>query len=111
MEGVERWIVHCKGIGCKSFVPKSMIAVQAVELEVDKSDIDSCQKALLSKEREGEKWPCAIDRHLHVVVRFDSCCCMIRLRNQNLAHSVVDRKEILAAHAMMTEAYVVEKVS
>ena len=83
-----------------------MIAVQAVELEVDKSDIDSCQKALLSKERER-----AIDRHLHVVVRFDSCCCMIRLRNQNLAHSVVDRKEILAAHAMMTEAYVVEKVS
>ena len=67
---------------------------------------------LLSKEREREKWPCAIDRHLHVV-RFDSCCCMIRFRNQTLARSVVGRMEILAAaaHAKRTEECVAETVS
>jgi hypothetical protein len=111
VERVERWTVHCKGTDCKSFVPKSMVAAQAAELVADKLGIDSCQKTLLSKEREREKWPCEIDRHLHVV-RFDSCCCMIRLRIQNLAHSVVvDRKEILAAHAKTTEAYAAETVS
>jgi hypothetical protein len=114
VEQAERWIVHRKGTDCKSFVPKSMAAAQAAELEVDRSGIESCLKALLSKERGREMWPCAIDRHLRVV-RFDSCCRMIRIRIQNLAHSVVvvvDRKEILvAAHAKTTEAYVAEMVS
>jgi hypothetical protein len=111
VEQAERLIVHYKGTGRKSFVPKSMAAAQAAELEVDRSGIDSCLKALLSKERGREMWPCAIDRHLRVV-RFDSCCRMIRLRTPNLARSVVDRKEILvAAHAKTTEAYVAEMVS
>lgn len=36
VERVEQLIVHCMGTDCKSFVPKSMAAVQAVELEVDR---------------------------------------------------------------------------
>ena len=116
VELVERLKVHCKEIDCKNSVPKSMAAVQVVELEVDRLGIDSCQKVLLSKEHGHEKWPCEIDKHLHVV-RFDSCCCMIRLRNQNLARSVVvvvvavDRRgTLVAAHAMMIEEYAAEKV-
>jgi len=110
VERAERWTVHCKGTGCKSFVPKSMAAAQAAELEVDRLGIDSCLKVLLSKEHGHEMWPCAMNRHLHVVL-FDSCCRMIRLRIQNLARSVVDRREILVAHAKTTEAYAGEMVS
>lgn len=34
VERVELWTVHCKGTGCRSFVPKSMVAGQAAESEV-----------------------------------------------------------------------------
>jgi len=105
----EHWTIRRKDIGHRSLAVKNTAADRAAGLEADTLDIGSSM-ALLSKEREHEKWPCAIGRHLREE-QFDSCCYMSRLRKQILEHYAGGCMEIRVAHAMKTMECVAAKVS